>query len=230
VSTPQRDPFADLWEEANKDDTPPPASGTTVDENVVDESVVDLPLTPPLEDEVQPDDADLVSPAAAEDRVDDKTGIDRSSKASATERETIPIKARQVYRLVRRVDPWSVLRVSFLFYLSTWLISVLAGLILYQGASSSGMIEKIEKFIVELFGLEAFRFNGGQMLQAAVIGGLIAVVVGSAFTALLSVLFNLIADLTGGIRLTVVEVARAHAPSGASGTNSRRVRRNRSEH
>jgi hypothetical protein len=86
------------------------------------------------------------------------------------------------------------------------------------------MIEKVEKFIRELFGLEVFRFNGGQMLQAGVIGGLIAVVVGSAFTALLCVLFNLIADLTGGIRLTVVEVARAHAPTGATGTNPRRRR------
>jgi hypothetical protein len=77
--------------------------------------------------------------------------------------------------------------------------------ILWSLAVSSGSIENIESFITDLFALKSFTINGDQVFRAAALGGLVMVVAGSGFTVLMAVLFNLISDLTGGIRMTVVE-------------------------
>jgi hypothetical protein len=86
--------------------------------------------------------------------------------------------------------------------------------ILWTGASSTGAIDNIESFIEELFGLERFAFDGPQILRGTVFGGFVLVVVGTAFSGLLAVLFNLIGDLTGGLRVTVIEVERARPVGG----------------
>ena len=56
-----------------------------------------------------------------------------------------------------------------------------------------------------MFALDSFDFNGEQIFRATAVGGLVLVVAGSGFTVLMAVLFNLISDITGGMRMTVVE-------------------------
>ena len=115
------------------------------------------------------------------------------------------LRARKVRRLVRHVEPWSVLKLSLIFYFCLWVILLIAGVILWNLAVSSGTIDNIENFIEQLFALESFAFNGDQIFRAAAVGGLVLVVAGSGFTVLMAVLFNLISDITGGVRMTVVE-------------------------
>jgi hypothetical protein len=115
------------------------------------------------------------------------------------------LRARKVRRLVRHVEPWSVLKLSLIFYFCLWIITLISGVILWNMAVSSGTIDNVENFIEELFALESFDFNGDQIFRAAAVGGLVLVVAGSGFTVLMAVLFNLISDITGGVRLTVVE-------------------------
>ncbi len=76
---------------------------------------------------------------------------------------------------------------------------------LWNLAVSSGLVANVENFVVDLFALESFKINGDQIIRIAALGGLVLVVAGSAFTVLAAVLFNLISDVTGGVRLTVVE-------------------------
>lgn len=115
------------------------------------------------------------------------------------------LRARKVRRLVRHVEPWSVLKVALIFYFCLWVILLIAGVILWSVAVSSGTVDNVETFITELFALESFTFNADQIFRASAIGGLVVVVAGSGFTVLMAVLFNLISDLTGGVRFTVVE-------------------------
>ena len=115
------------------------------------------------------------------------------------------LRARKVRRLVRHVEPWSVLKISLIFYFCLWIITLIAGVILWNMAVSSGTIDNVENFIEELFALDSFEFNGEQIFRATAVGGLVLVVAGSGFTVLMAVLFNLISDITGGLRLTVVE-------------------------
>jgi len=115
------------------------------------------------------------------------------------------LRARKVRRLVRHVEPWSVLKVALLFYFCLWAILLIAGVMLWSLAVTSGMVDNIETFVTELFALESFTFNPDQIFRASAVGGLVLVVAGAGFTVLMSVLFNLISDLTGGVRFTVVE-------------------------
>lgn len=115
------------------------------------------------------------------------------------------LRARKVRRLVRHVEPWSIMKISLIFYFCLWIITLISGVILWNMAVTSGTIDNVENFIEELFALESFDFNGDQIFRATAVGGLVLVVAGSGFTVLMAVLFNLISDITGGVRLTVVE-------------------------
>ena len=115
------------------------------------------------------------------------------------------LRARRVRRLVRHVEPWSVLKMSLVFYFCLWVILLIAGVILWRFAVTSGTVERLENFIEELFALETFTFNPDQIFRVSALGGLVMVVAGSGFTVLMAVLFNLISDLIGGVRMTVVE-------------------------
>jgi hypothetical protein len=115
------------------------------------------------------------------------------------------LRARKVQRIVRRVDPWSVLKLSLVFYFCVWVMVIIAAVLMWGVAVGSGTVGSLESFIAEFLAFEEFRFNGDQLFQVFALGGLIGVFVATAVTAVLAVLFNLIADLTGGVRLTVVE-------------------------
>ena len=98
-----------------------------------------------------------------------------------------------------------MLKISLIFYFCLWIIFVLAGVLLWSVAVSSGIVDKVESFIIELFALETFEFDASAIFRGYAFGGLVMVVAGTAFNVLLCVLFNLISDLTGGLRLTVIE-------------------------
>ncbi len=115
------------------------------------------------------------------------------------------VRARRVQRIVRRVDAWSVLKISFVFFIVLYLVLLVAGVLLWAFAVGTGTIDNVENFIQQLFALDSFSFVGAQILRASVIGGGILVIAGTFTTTVLAVLFNLISDLVGGVRFTVVE-------------------------
>lgn len=121
------------------------------------------------------------------------------------------VKARQVQRVVTRIDPWSMLKVSLVFALSIWLIVVVAGVILWRVAVSTGTIGNVESFIAEMLAEESFTIDGQQIFQGSIIAGLVFFVTGAVFAVVTSVLFNLISTVVGGIRCTVVELETARS-------------------
>jgi hypothetical protein len=135
------------------------------------------------------------------------------------------LRARRVERIMRRIDPWSVLKLSFLFFLCLYVIFMLAGVILWTAAANTDAIDNVEQFIEELFALRSFRFEGEQIFRGAAVGGLVMVVVSTAFSVLIAVLFNLISDLTGGIRVSVIELENLRQPAdkGTASQGSRRA-------
>ena len=114
-------------------------------------------------------------------------------------------RVRRVRRLVRHIEPWSVLKVSLVFYVCLWGLSVVAVRTLWSAADKGGSISKVEAFIEDLFALETFEFNSEQIFKIFTLGGLLLVVGGTTVTVLMVVLFNLISDLTGGVRFTMIE-------------------------
>jgi hypothetical protein len=119
------------------------------------------------------------------------------------------VKARQVQRVVTRVDPWSMLKVSLLFALSLWLIVVVAGVLLWRVAVSTGTIGNVENFLATSLGEDSFTIDGSQIFQGSLVVGLVFFATGAIFAVVTSVLFNLIAGVVGGIRTTVIELETA---------------------
>lgn len=113
-------------------------------------------------------------------------------------------RGRRVKRVVRRIDLWSVLKLSLVVYTCLYVatLATLAALwgILYQ----SGNIEKLQSFLGDV-GLENFTFYGNQMFRACAAIGAVGVLAGTVITVLATALVNVISEMTGGIRLIVIE-------------------------
>ena len=107
-------------------------------------------------------------------------------------------------RLVRRVDVWTVFKVSFVFYLLALIVLLVAGVILWNVATSLGFLTSIEKSVRTLFSLKTFTFHAGATLAyAGAIGGVLCLV-GVIVNTIAAVTYNLISDLVGGIQVVVV--------------------------
>ena len=131
------------------------------------------------------------------------------------------------------IDPWSVFKISALFYLSLGLIILVAGTLLYNAGRSVGTVDQVESFVTRMgaygtctakaelpAGTEfeedddcaegqvlvgGFKIDDGTLFKAAAIGGAILVTAGSIGNVLLTILINLLNELTGGLRHTIVK-------------------------
>jgi hypothetical protein len=123
--------------------------------------------------------------------------------------------------VVRKIDTWSVLKVSSLFFLSLVLVLLIAGILLWAAGTAVGAIDSVESFM-QAIGFEDFRFVGTQLLRGFTAAGLVFVLLGTGLSILVAVIYNLISDVVGGIELTVLEedvrVAAAHAVRGQDRT------------
>ena len=113
-------------------------------------------------------------------------------------------RVRRVTRVVRDIDPWSVFKVGLVFHFVAYLILLVALVLLWSVASATGTIDNIQQFM-KSFGWESFEFKGGQLFVNVMILGLLGVVLATALWVLAATIFNLITDLVGGIRVTVLE-------------------------
>ena len=114
-------------------------------------------------------------------------------------------RVRRTRRTIRHVDPWSVLKVSVLLYACLYGATVLAGYLLWVAAVQSGVISNIESFIAEVGSYGTWEINGEEIFRRATIIGAVLFVAGVALNVLLTIVFNLISDLVGGVRVTLLE-------------------------
>jgi hypothetical protein len=114
------------------------------------------------------------------------------------------VPARRVRRTIRRVDPLSLGKLALVFNLCFLVMVVVAGIIIWSVASASGSIDDIEGFVEDI-GFEEFQLKGAQLLRGVAIGGFVIALAGTFFAFIMGVLFNLLSDLVGGIRITMVE-------------------------
>lgn len=113
-------------------------------------------------------------------------------------------RVRRVTRVIRHVDPWSVFKVALCFSVVLYGVCLTAGVLLWNVAYTTGTIDNMERFF-ESFGWDTFEFKGGELYHNAWIGGLFAAVGLTGLIVLAVTLFNLITDLVGGVRVTVLE-------------------------
>ena len=113
-------------------------------------------------------------------------------------------RVRRVTRVIRDIDPWSVFKVGLVFNLVLYLVAIVAAVLLWSVASATGTVDNIERFM-ESFGWESFSFNGWQLFRSLTVLGLMVAVLLTGIWVLSVTVFNLIADLVGGVQVTVLE-------------------------
>ena len=145
----------------------------------------------------------VIRPAAPEAPIVPPPAPTRRRSQSTFRRAPKP-RIRRVRRVVRSIDTWTVFKLSAIFFVVLYAILLVAGVLLWNLAYATGTIDNLEHFF-ESFGWETFRFHGGQIFHSAWIAGLFLVAAGTGLAVVMATVFNLIADLVGGIGVTVLE-------------------------
>lgn len=113
-------------------------------------------------------------------------------------------RVRRVTRVVRHVDPWSVFKIGLIFSLVAYVSLLTSGVLLWRVAEATGTIDNVERWFLQ-FGWETFEFKGDEIFDNAWKIGLFGVVAMTGALVLLATLFNLVSDIVGGVRVTVLE-------------------------
>lgn len=111
---------------------------------------------------------------------------------------------RRARRMIRRIDSWSVLKVSLVFYLCLAGVALVAGTVMYNLARIGGFMARIERAMQEV-GFENFRFVGSRTLMAAFLILTAGAVFMTAATVLMSFIYNLISEVVGGIEVSTLD-------------------------
>ena len=113
-------------------------------------------------------------------------------------------RVRRVTRVVRHVDPWSVFKIAIIANMLIYVIMLVSGVLLWNVANATGTVDNVERFF-ESFGWSTFEFNGGEIYHSAWTAGVFLVIGFTGLAVLAATMFNLITDLVGGMRFTVLE-------------------------
>jgi hypothetical protein len=122
-------------------------------------------------------------------------------------RKITVLRSRTDRRLVRRIDTWTVFKVSFMFYLLMVIIVLIAGIVTWNVAEHLGFIGDIQKSVRSLADDKSFVFHGRVALRWAAIGGAALGLLGTLFNTVAAMLYNLLSDVIGGLQVVVVTEA-----------------------
>ncbi len=127
------------------------------------------------------------------------------------------MQVRRVRRIIRKIDPWTVLKASLIFNVISGLVFLLGMWVMWSIAVQRGIPAGIADIFESL--TLTITPDGELYFRAIMLLTVIMVVVATAAMTLGAVLYNLISDLVGGIEVTVLEESYLPAPQ------SRRVLR-----
>jgi hypothetical protein len=136
---------------------------------------------------------------------------------------------RRVRRIIRKIDPWTVLKVTAILYAVTAVALVLGIVIFWSVIENAGIPDAITDFLVTITlleeGTDPFA-NTEQFFRFAVFGSVVWWVIATGFTTLMAVMYNLVTDVVGGVEVVVLEEHLAsangpvlHPPAGYTGPN-----------
>jgi hypothetical protein len=145
------------------------------------------------------------SPAALKERVA------ASSKTGTVPRGTAPTRRAQL--VLSRIEPWSVMKFSFMVSLVGWVILFVAVAALYYVLSKLGVFHSIQSTITDVTSSKGSSgadsngqwFSASRILGYTMLVGAVNVVLITALATVGAVVYNLVTYLAGGIEVTLKE-------------------------
>lgn len=117
-------------------------------------------------------------------------------------------EVRRVRRIIRKIDAWTVFKVSSIFWAIAALGLVLGLIMFWSVVKASGIPDRITEFLVTITlvdeGSEPFG-DDDAFFRLALFGSIAWAILGCGFTTLGAVMYNLISDVVGGVELVVLE-------------------------
>lgn len=115
---------------------------------------------------------------------------------------------RRVRRIIRKIDPWTALKVSAVIWAVVALATVLGGVIFWSVFDRSGLPDRFTDFLVEITlidpGTQPFA-NVEQFFRILVFTSVVGWVSATGLTVALAIVYNLVSDVVGGIEVVVLE-------------------------
>jgi hypothetical protein len=146
-------------------------------------------------------------------------GAARVSEAVRSARSTVTSAAARGPRRARlnlkRIDPWSVMKFSFAVSVVLFIVVVVATSVLYLALDAMGVWGEVNKSLGELVSASGgadtaatsspFRITAWGVIGTSMLIGAVNVVLFTALATLGAFIYNVCADLVGGVELTLAE-------------------------
>ena len=130
----------------------------------------------------------------------------RENRVQVSRRSRGPVRASMQ---VRRIDPWSTLKVSLLLSVALFFVWMIAVAFLYLVLGGMGVWSKLNSNVGDLLnntsGSSGELVSSGTIFGGAVLIGLVNIVLLTAMATIGAFVYNLTTDLIGGIEVTLAD-------------------------
>lgn len=116
---------------------------------------------------------------------------------------------RSVKLTIAKIDPWSILKTSFLLSIALGIATVVGVIVVWFVLDGMNVFGTVEDFLIEM-GAERFLsllefVRLPRVISYATIIGVGNIVILTAISTLIALLYNLIATLVGGIKVSLMD-------------------------
>lgn len=201
-------PIVTKGKSAPQGGTPPGRTGVMPPPNKPPTAAPQRPAGPPTEAPGKRQPGSATGSAAV--------GAARVSETARAARSTITGAAARGPRRARlnlkRIDPWSVMKFSFAVSVVLFIVVVVATSVLYLALDAMGVWGEVNRSLSDLVNASGgasadggFRITAWGVIGTSMLIGAVNVVLFTALATLGAFIYNVCADLVGGVELTLAE-------------------------
>lgn len=117
---------------------------------------------------------------------------------------------RRVRLAVSRIDPWSVMKLSFLLSIAIGIALVVSVAVVWNVLNTMEVFTQADRLVTDIAGTETFinileYVEFSRVMSIAVVVAVVDVVIITALATLFAFLYNIVAALVGGLHVTLTD-------------------------